>query len=321
MSSLRDILYARTFEKTDTLVSAFQKKWDKDAPEFMEYMNKNYLNSEVDRKRWMFCYRKNVPHAWIHTNKFIESWHKNAMKKHFFRNKQQWRIDTVIYILVHRAVPHYQHIWILSDVEIGRQTPGQKQALEQRIRAINHRDQEVVKDPDVVLMKELEHDETVLQVRSFTDSLIFYDINVDWSARSGLGLFKSCSCPSFATGKFCCKHLALALIEFPGAKFLSAGHRWDAAKMEIDGIGYQEDAEPDPSVEFTSLDEARYLADRLADTLAIADRGRGLSDSTEILSILQRAIDLVQANTTLVPEEELSRKRQRQRQSYARKKE
>jgi hypothetical protein len=322
MSSLRAILYTRTFEKADTLVSAFRKKWDQDAPEFMDYLNKNYLDSEADKRRWMFCYRENVPHAWMHTNNFIESWH-NALKKHFFRDKQQRRIDTVIYILVHRAIPHYQTTWVHADAKVGRMTPGQKQALEQRIHAVNHRDQELTKDPDVVLLKEPEQDQTVLQVRSFTNSLVFYDVNVDWSARSGLGLFKSCSCLAFVTNKSCCKHLALALIEFPGTKFVYSGHRWETERMEIDSIGHQEDPELDtlsPSVKFTSLDEARYLTDRLANTLESADRGHGLLNATEVLSLLQKAMDLVEANTKLAPEEELTRKRRRQRKSYSSKK-
>ncbi|KAG0038455.1 hypothetical protein BGZ83_003078, partial [Gryganskiella cystojenkinii] len=239
------------------------------------------------------------------------------------KRREERRIDTVIYILVHRAVPHYQNTWVRADAKVGRMTPGQKQVLDQQIRAINHRDQERMNDPDVVLLKEAELDETVLHVRSFTDTLVFYDIDVNWSARSGLGVFKSCSCLDFETNKSCCKHLALAIVEFPGAKFVYGGHQWEAGGTEMDMVGDQESPELDApqSVEFTALDEARYLADSIANTLDSADRAHGLLNSTEVLFLLQKARDLVAANTKLAPEEELDRKRQRQRKSYNKRKE
>ncbi|KAK3835656.1 MAG: hypothetical protein J3R72DRAFT_358589, partial [Linnemannia gamsii] len=56
---------------------------------------------------WMFCYRQDLSYASIDTNNYIESWH-NTLKQHFLRDKQQRRVDTVIYVLNVIAVPHYQ---------------------------------------------------------------------------------------------------------------------------------------------------------------------------------------------------------------------
>jgi hypothetical protein len=204
MASLRQILYAPSAQHATTLVSSFLTKWQALAPEFTDYFLKNYLKDEADRRRWMFCYRTGVPHAWIHTNNFIESWH-NSLKRHFFRGKQQRRIDTVIFILNSRALPHYQYMWMRYNVQVGRMTPGQRSALRERFRAISFRDQELTKDPPPVLIQvhkvREEESATVLHVRSFTAPSVFYDVEVDWTARCGRGVFRSCSCPLFLCNK------------------------------------------------------------------------------------------------------------------------
>jgi hypothetical protein len=318
MLSLRQILYTRAVDEADKLISAFKTTWNNEAPDFVDYLEKYYMNDEADRRRWMFCYRENVPHAWMHTNNFIESWH-NALKMHFFRDKSQRRVDTVIFILVHRALPHYQNTWVRFQVQVGKMTPGQKRALEERIRAINFRDQELANDPATILLKEPEDDETTLHVRSFIDPSVFYDVKVDWSARSGLGLFTSCSCPAFDCSKSCCKHIALALVEFPGTKFTSGGHQWGCGGKVEDGEEEEEDTMElgvqSTTIENASIDEATEIVDDMAQILKSADRLYEISNSSEVIAKLEEALALLKANTAIAPEE-LNKKRQRQRTNY-----
>ncbi|KAF9343055.1 hypothetical protein BGX26_006339, partial [Mortierella sp. AD094] len=138
---LRDILYSKTKEQANLRVEAFKAMWEEHAPILMQYLNKNYLDSEADRKHWMFCYRESVSYGWINTNNYIESWH-NTLKKHFFKDRQQRRIDTVIYILVNKAIPHYQQMNIRHTVQVGRMTPARKNALVARQMAMEHIDRQ-----------------------------------------------------------------------------------------------------------------------------------------------------------------------------------
>ncbi|KAG0349683.1 hypothetical protein BGZ54_004279 [Gamsiella multidivaricata] len=64
----------------------------------------------------------------INTNNFIESW-RNTLKRHFLKNKQKRRVDTVIYVLAVMAVPHFQQKCICSVVNIGLMNPAQRTEL------------------------------------------------------------------------------------------------------------------------------------------------------------------------------------------------
>ena len=171
----------------------------------------------------MYCYRQGISYGWINTNNYIESW-QNTLKKHFFRDKQQRRVDTVVFILVSKAIPHYQQMCIRHSVQVGRMTPGRKKAEKARQLAMEFINQKRLDDPEIVLLHSTSLD-SMLKVGSFTNSNTYYDIEVDWS-KGVAGQFNSCSCVDFFNNKMCCKHIALANLELPFTKFHYGGH-WE----------------------------------------------------------------------------------------------
>lgn len=282
------------------------------APDFVDYLNKNYFDHEADRRRWMFCYRVNVDYAWINTNNFIESFH-HALKKYFFKDKQQRRIDTVIFILIHRTLPHYQQVWIRHVVKVGRMTAGRKQALRMANVARHFMSLERARNPMVQLHFQ-PADTNLYNVRSFTDSSIFYSLAVDWEDASG-GRFCSCSCPYFKMNKMCCKHIALALIEVQGTTFRYDGHwrqRDPAEGMDIDDGGV--DVEGKPRIPILSgMQEAKHYILTLFDRLHLVDEDHGITNEQEVVDAIKRAADLFSIHSQLKPEHSLSKKRTFQR--------
>ncbi|OAQ28297.1 hypothetical protein K457DRAFT_76445, partial [Linnemannia elongata AG-77] len=59
----------------------------------------------------MLCHRQQVNYSYINTNNYIESWH-NTLKRHFFKDKQQRRLNSVIHILTKKAVPYFQQMCV-----------------------------------------------------------------------------------------------------------------------------------------------------------------------------------------------------------------
>ncbi|KAF8943291.1 hypothetical protein BGZ46_006545, partial [Entomortierella lignicola] len=55
---LQKILVADTQTQADALLGAFRTKWEQVTPLLVQYLNKNYFDSESDRRRWMYCYRQ-----------------------------------------------------------------------------------------------------------------------------------------------------------------------------------------------------------------------------------------------------------------------
>ncbi|KAF8927491.1 hypothetical protein BGZ47_002132 [Haplosporangium gracile] len=104
---LHAILYALAEEECNTLLVSFRDEWKHTAPKLLQYLDKNYLTHEADRKLWMLCHRQQVSYSYINTNNYIESW-RNTLKKHFFKVKHQRRLDSVIHTLTKKAVPHFQ---------------------------------------------------------------------------------------------------------------------------------------------------------------------------------------------------------------------
>ncbi|KAI8601809.1 hypothetical protein EDD21DRAFT_297449, partial [Dissophora ornata] len=128
---LRKILYEKNKKIALDLIDTFRETWS-DQGELLDYLNKNYFGRPMFeahepqvldlQKHWMLCYRQEVAYAAIDTNNYIESWH-NTLKRHFFRDKQQRRPDTVIYVLAILAVPHFQQKCMRSIVNVGRMNP------------------------------------------------------------------------------------------------------------------------------------------------------------------------------------------------------
>ncbi|KAF9996861.1 hypothetical protein BGZ80_007152 [Entomortierella chlamydospora] len=286
---LRNILYSKTEKQANLQVEAFKAKWEEHTPKLMEYLNENYLNSEADRRRWMFCYREGVSYGWINTNNYIESWH-NTLKKHFFKDRQQRRIDTVIYILVNKAIPHYQQMSIRHTVQVGRMTPARRNALVARQTAMEYIDQQRIQDPDATLLFQT-LDDTVLQVRSFTNADIVYDIKVDWTR---------------------------GLAELPYTKFYYKGH-WDTRDEGplTKPLFSEDDSLPPisyPSAALTPSDLAIHYIQKLSGLMNILDSESPLPNHQEILDSLKKSYELCERHFPVLPEHNLSRKRARQRE-------
>ena len=305
------MLYTRSREEAETLVTAFQHTWERLAPKIVQYLNRNYLDSEADRRRWMFCYREGVHYAWINTNSYIESWH-NTLKKHFFKDQQKRRLDSVIYILIHKAIPLYRQKGIRHAVQVGRMTPARKKALHARQLALNHMDAKRAQDPDAIfLFQTAEND--VLKVRSFTVDNKSYAVKANWSA--GLvGHFNSCTCIDFASTKMCCKHIALATIELPHMKFYYSGH-WEGRDT---APPMEEQADLVATIGPVSNQEAfvrllKHYADDLSDMLSILDEGVTIPNLGEILGSLKTSNELCHKYLPVQLVHSLNRKHTRQR--------
>ena len=143
---LQDILYEPKKEKVERLLSAFRFEWKDIASGLLAYLNKNYLEHEADRRRWIFCYCQNVMYGYINTNNYIESWYK-MLKKHFFKNKQQRRLDSIIHILTKKTVSHFQQICIRHTVQVERITPRRWRELLAKIAAKNYMERILAYNP------------------------------------------------------------------------------------------------------------------------------------------------------------------------------
>ncbi|KAI1288883.1 hypothetical protein EDD11_009573 [Mortierella claussenii] len=136
-------------------------------------MDKCYFNSDSDKRRWMYCYREGVSYSWINTNNYIESWH-NTLKKHFFKDKTERRIDVVIYTLVHRALPHYEQRCIRYEVQVGRMASTVKDTLIAKNTALDHMDLKRTQDPEASFLIPTA-DPLVFLVESFQGPPITYE--------------------------------------------------------------------------------------------------------------------------------------------------
>ena len=250
----------------------------------------------ADRRRWMFCYREGVSYAWINTNNYIESWH-NALKKHFFKDKQQRRIDSVIYILVYKAIPHYQQMCIRHTVQVGKMTPAAKKALRVKITAMNHLEEARAKDPNILLIHQ-PADSSLMRVRSFSDPSIHYDIKIDWT-QGAAGVLSKCSCADFTSNKMCCKHIDMVLIELRGCIFQYDGN-WEPQDKSPEQ-NEQEDGDFTDNINplaatVTSTQLCSYYIQGLSNALNIADMDQGVSNEDEVLKALRLAHELFTAN-------------------------
>ncbi|KAF9081752.1 hypothetical protein BGX29_004310, partial [Mortierella sp. GBA35] len=170
------------------------------------------------QERWMLCYRQNISYASIDTNNYIESWH-NTLKRHFFRDKQQRRPDTVIYVLAVLAVPHFQQKCIRSIVNVGRMNPAQSEELRLTALATDHIKTRESRGYIGAYIKQTS--DVTLYVESFTNPAVGYDVKIDFS-KSLTGHIIECSCKYFHSNRSCCKHIALAQVELPPTTFFRA---------------------------------------------------------------------------------------------------
>ncbi|KAF9136659.1 hypothetical protein BGX30_010964 [Mortierella sp. GBA39] len=306
---LKGILYAQTEEESNTLLDAFRNEWQDTASKFLEYLDDNYLAHEADRRRWMFCHRQQVAYGCINTNNFIESWH-NTLKKHFFKDNQQRRLDSVIHTLAKKAVPHFQQMRVRHIVQVGKMAPGRKKALIARLAAQDHIDRTRVQDPGKLLLLQSD-DDSVLKVPSFTTPDVSYDLKVDWDLGMA-GQFRRCTCADFSSTHMACKHLALAEIAFPNTDYRPKGHlEFRADPMPLSS---EEDLslQPAPTV-LTVAQTLSSIVDSINSYISVMDPTKDVPNNDEVLSTMKRARDLLHAHIPVKEGYSLSNKRQRQR--------
>jgi len=308
---LKEILYALTEEEANTLLDSFRDEWQGPAHKLLKYLDDNYLTHEADRRRWMLCHRQDVNYGYIDTNNYIESWH-NTLKKHFFKDKQQRRLDSVIHTLTKKAVPYFQQMCVRHFVQVGRMTPGRKKALIARMAAQDHIDRIQVQDPGRLLLLHA-GDDSMLKVPSFTVPHVVYEITVDWD-RGMAGRFGGCTCADFTRTKMICKHLALAAIAFPYTDFRPKGYmelRADSLPMGPEEDLSQYD-EPAPTV-LTDAQTLNSVVDSIKNYISIIDSDKAVPNKGEILSSMKRALDLLHVHMPIKEGYGPSNKRQRQR--------
>ncbi|KAF9976955.1 hypothetical protein BGZ75_010444, partial [Mortierella antarctica] len=281
-SELRSILYAGTENEAEALIVAFRTAWQELAPNLVQYMDKNYFDNLADRRRWMYCHRADVSYARINTNNYIESWH-NSLKKHFFKDKQQRRIDHVIYTLVHSAIPHYQQMCIRHSMQVGRMTPGAKEILVANLTASNYVERRRAEDPGFAFLTPTT-DPAVFKVASFQGSPTTYAVSVDWTLGIA-GHVNSCSCPMFVKSSQCCKHIALAIMELPYTEYRHTDHWRHRDSFADDPL----DQDQDTPVMAAALEPAsmmlyRSYVKRISDSLDIMDPERAITNQEEVFS-------------------------------------
>ncbi|KAG9063997.1 hypothetical protein KI688_004111 [Linnemannia hyalina] len=213
----------KEYIKTDNGVETWS-----DQTALLKYLDKNYFGRSMfkahewqvkeTQESWMLCYRQDVSYASIDTNNYIESWH-NTLKRHFFRDKQQRRPDTVIYVLAILAVPHFQQKCIRSIVNVGRMNPAQSEELKKTAIAVDHIKTRESKGYVGAYITQTSDD--TLYVESFTNPTVGYDIKIDFS-KTPTGHITRCTCEYFQNHRSCCKHIALVQVEIPSISLFRA---------------------------------------------------------------------------------------------------
>lgn len=165
------------------------------------------------QKQWMLCHRQDISYSSIDTNNYIESWH-NTLKRHFFRDKQHRRVDTVIYVLAILAVPRFQQKCMRSIVNVG---PAQSKELRLKDLATEHIKTRAAKGYVGTYISQTS--DLTLRVESFTTPTVAYEVTIDFF-RTPAGHITQCTCPDFHMHRSCCKQIALVEIEAPPITFL-----------------------------------------------------------------------------------------------------
>ena len=294
-------------------IKNFREKWS-NYEELLVYLNKNYfgeegsVNAQDKQKHWMICYRQDVSYSGIDTNNYIESWH-NTLKRHFFRDKQQRRVDTVIYILAVMAVPHFQQKCLRSAVNVGRMNPAQKNELRLTKVALEHMRTRLTRGYRGEYI--IQSSDTTLTVESFIQIGTMYDVKVDFS-KSHTGHIISCTCEYFRSHTTCCKHIALVQLELRPMKFYRE-EQWNyETHFRLNALGYVEEVQPIDDEDDAVLNEFNHIMQRIVDLEPLRDRTAPLPHKEKLIELSQQFIALYEPALRVQPGEDLSNKRRRQ---------
>ncbi|KAF9926702.1 hypothetical protein FBU30_003778 [Linnemannia zychae] len=280
-SDLRRILYEKDKTIAQELIKTFRETWS-DQKELLDYLNKNYFGS------------------------YIESWH-NTLKRHFFRDNQQRRSDTVIYILAILAVPHFQQKCIRSIVNVGRMNPAQSEELLKTTIALDHIKARVLKGYVGAYIKQASDD--TLYVESFTKLGVGYEFKIDFS-KTPTGHIIECSCEYFKNHRSCCMHISLVQVELPPISLFRADI-WEHQANFHSGM-LKPDIKSNPDDAAPEVDQIRFAIQRLGILEELWDKKAEYPQRMLVQTKLQEALDLFEASFPRYPGQNLNNKRPRQ---------
>ena len=306
-------MYEKDRAEAQRLIANFRKVW-KDQVDLLSYLSKNYFgrvgfeahHEEVQKlqKSWMLCYRQEVAYSSIDTNNYIESWH-NTLKRHFFRDKQQPRLDTVIYTLARMAVPHFQQKCIRSIVSVGRMDPARTKELQLTNLARDHIMTRESRGYVGAYMKQTS--DNTLYVESFTNMAVGYEVEIDFS-KTPSGHITQCSCKFFYNNRSCCKHIALVQIELPHIKYFRADFWEHQANFHLGML----QPEVEPTYSSPEVDRISFGMQRLGMLEELRDKKAEYPVRAQVEAKLQELIDLFEPSFPRLPGQSLNSKRQRQ---------
>lgn len=97
--------------------AAFVERWTPSQPQYVAYVRSQW-GKHLDK--WAIGLR-DIPLQGIHTNNFIESWHRN-LKYHFLNRTTRLRPDEFLHMLVFDVVPDFRQVVMATQLGFRGQT-------------------------------------------------------------------------------------------------------------------------------------------------------------------------------------------------------
>ncbi|KAF9163563.1 hypothetical protein DFQ26_002412 [Actinomortierella ambigua] len=255
------------------------------------------------RKHWMLCYRQDISYPCIDANNYIEAWH-SSLEQHFIREKQQRRVDNVIYVLNDIVVPHFQQKCIRGPVNVGMINPTQKIETELVKRVKDH----IAANGFVGMRQSSAH---TIAIQSFTTPETEYFIQLDFS-RSTTGHIISCTCPSFADSEMSCKHITLLQLEIPQLKFFKEDRHDIERDLDLMTPPPAIVDEPEQPPDISLAPDHRVYLDRINELESLRDKSKPQPHAAELCSLLSQFLRIYEPSMHRKENVELSNKRARQ---------
>ncbi|KAF9956191.1 hypothetical protein BGZ72_002943 [Mortierella alpina] len=229
LAALESILYNTDRPRALEEIEGFRRQFGR-YRQLMEYMERFHLN-ERERRRWMICYRANIPATAIDTTPYIGGWQR-TLKSLFFSDPYQElpRIDKGIYMLVKCVIPQSQLDCLSSHVRLRgfsrKHTIDAGLAISQAtgyrtlFRSSNYLGGLCLKTNDPTVIKVLSCKTGEQSASDTTPD--FYLLKLDRTIDSSMECVVACGCPEFAEKMVYCKHIALAILETPPLEFYAS---------------------------------------------------------------------------------------------------
>lgn len=299
---LRAIMYQPDPIRTRAAIQRFRIDFSH-LTEMMEYLDTYYFAE--GKTNWMLSERQGVYHAQIHTNNFVESWHR-TLKVRFFHQRRAKRVDRVIYTLSHQATPFFYRKTVESSVGVGRVSKKQKKVWASHDRAFDHFTHKKRNGHQGSLVKLVDLTDTnTFEVQSFSDPTVKYQISSE-PGDGPLPVFTACSCLDFQTRKQVCKHIALSMFELPGYEFREPTEPKVVIQAGLDEVVEQEEG---PAAE-EGTQEQKEANDLIQEMVSLLKgiNVKALGRNEEAVRSLKRSRELLDN----LPENLFRLKRQRQ---------